>query len=153
MKRDKKSHLFWTIPVSPSGSPICYVSGPASQYKGPFIIGLLMGQFPDGKTNRVHESPVCFPLPQHVSQPQEGTLIFLFFNQGLLGHIQVSTLLFPQPFFCSFKSIKTQLNHPFFQVTFFKTWLEIIRTCSASTHLLLLPCPNTLGTFLSQSFS
>ena len=63
MKKDKKSQLFWNISVSPSGSPVYYIFVHASWHKGPFVIELLMGQFPDGKTNRVHASPAFLLSP------------------------------------------------------------------------------------------
>ena len=77
MKKDKKSQLFWNISVSPSGSPVYYIFAHASWYKGPFVIELLMGQFPDGKRNRVHASPASLP-PSPSNVPATRKMHFFF---------------------------------------------------------------------------
>lgn len=60
--KGQKNPLYLNILASPSGSQIYYLFGHVSWYKEPFIFGLLMGQFPGGKTNRVDESP-CLSSP------------------------------------------------------------------------------------------
>lgn len=84
--KGQKSPLYLNILASPSGSQIYYLVGHVSWYKEPFIFGLLMGQFPGRKTNRVDESPVTPPPPYPGFQPQGRPL---FFIQGLLGRARI----------------------------------------------------------------
>ena len=134
MKRDKKSQLFWNMPASPSGSPIHYVFGHASWYKGPFVIGLFMGQFLMEKQIGFMSPPSLFPHPHPVFQPQGRHTFFYSLIKVCLAISRSWLVLFPQPFYCTSNSTKNQLNLHFFQVAFLKT---LVGNCQ---HPLLL-CP------------
>lgn len=136
MKKDKKSQSFWSISVSPSGSPVCYVFAHASWYRGPFVIELLMGQLPDGKTNRVHESPASLP-PSPSNVPATRKMHFFFFiNQVLLGHIWVLAFVpFPWSPFPVFLTLPRANS-----ITLSSSWPSS-RHCLEIVHPLLLCLP------------
>lgn len=130
MKKDKKSQLFWNISVSPSGSPVYYIFVHASWHKGPFVIELLMGQFPDGKTNRVHASPAFLP-PSPSNVPATRKMhFFLFINQVLLGHIWVLAFVpFPSSPFPVFLTLPRANS-----ITLFSTWPSSRHCWELFTH-------------------
>lgn len=95
----------------------------------------------------------CLSSPIQCSSHKEDALFFYSLIKFCLAICGACLLcLFPQPFSCFSNPTKNQLNHPFFYVAFFKT---LFGNCSPTPLLaaIFLPHPNTLGTFLSQSFS
>lgn len=149
--KGQKSPLYWYILASPSGSQILSM-WPCFLVQRAFICGLLMGQFPGGKTNRANESPVS-PLPPSPGLQPQGRLMFLFFNQACLAVPRFVPVLFLS------HSTKAQLQCHFFWETFlFKTPVGICQhpfplyappSSSSSQHFLLVPT----GTSQLQSFS
>lgn len=146
--KGQKSPLYWYILASPSGSQLYYLFGHVSWYKEPFIFGLLMGQFPGGKTNRVDEFPLSLLLHPILGSNHKEDLCFysLIKPAWLCPHLCLFCffLTLPRPSSIAISSGRTLCS---------RLRLEFVSTHSSSTHPLLPPRPNTLGTFWLQSFS
>lgn len=152
MKRDKKSVVlehpsftFWvtdTLRIWP-----CFVVQRA------LCNWIVYGPIPDGKTNRVHESPVSLPTPPSCVPATRKTHFFLFFNQGLLGHIQVLACAVSSALLLHFWLYQEPAQSPFLLGGFLQdTAWKLLAPASPLPAPFFLLCPNPLGTFLSQSF-